>query len=232
VSRDVRSRVTLGVGIPAAAFVFLAALIFAFSRILLAVPPALAPLVAILFAATIVAGCTLAAMIRGTRGFAFLIGVLVLTIVMGGVAGAVLGEYPVQSLVEEEAGGPQGEPGAAPPAETQSPGESPPAGESPPPAEQPGGGGGVVAITAQNTAFDTTTIDMPPEQQVTISFTNNDPLPHNLSIYTAAGGEPVFQGEVVTGPTTVEYSVVTPPPGTYFFQCDVHPQMTGNVAVG
>jgi plastocyanin len=231
VSRDARSRVTLGIGIPVAAFAFLAALIFAFSRVLLAVPPSLAPLVAILFAATIVAGCTLAATIRGTRGFAFLIGVLVLTIVMGGVAGAVLGEYPVHSLVEEEAGGPQGEPGAAPPAETPSPGESPAAEESPPPPEQPGGGG-VVAITAQNTAFDTSTIDLPPEQQVTISFTNNDPLPHNLSIYTAAGGEPVFQGEVVTGPTTVEYSVVTPPPGTYYFQCDVHPQMNGNVAVG
>ncbi|HEX2024858.1 MAG TPA: hypothetical protein VHH92_00525, partial [Actinomycetota bacterium] len=119
-SRDVRSRVTLGIGIPLAALVFLGALIFAFSRILLAVPEALAPLVAILFAATIVAGCTLAAMIRGTRGFAFLIGVLVLTIVMGGVAGAVLGERPVHRLVEEEAGGPHPE-GEPPPAESPAP---------------------------------------------------------------------------------------------------------------
>ena len=238
-SRDVRSRVTLGIGIPLVAFAFLALLIFAFSRILLAVPPSLAPVVAILFAGTIVAGCTLAAMIRGTRGFAFLIGVLVLTIVMGGVAGAVLGEYPVHSLVEEEAGGPHGAPGGPPPGETPVPAESPPQGESPaespPPPEEPAGGGGdgpAPAITALNTAFDTNTISLPPEQPVTVSFTNQDALPHNVSVYTEAGGEPIFQGEVVTGPTTVEYSFTSPAPGQYYFQCDVHPQMSGTVSVG
>ncbi len=89
-SREVRSRVFLGIGIPVAAFVFLVALILAFSRILLAVDPAIAPWIALLFAATILTGCALAATIRGTRGFALLIAVLVLTIVGGGVAGAVL----------------------------------------------------------------------------------------------------------------------------------------------
>src|SRR5688500_4964172 len=101
-SREARSRVVLGAGIPIAALVFLGLLIFAFSRILLAVPETLAPWVALLFAAVILAGCALAALIPGTRGFAFLISVLVATIVIGGVVGAVVGERPVHSLIEGE----------------------------------------------------------------------------------------------------------------------------------
>jgi plastocyanin len=236
-SREARSRVALGIGIPLAALVFLGALIFAFSRVLLAVPESLAPWVALLFAATILAGCALAATIQGTRGFAFLIGVLVLTIVGGGVAGAVIGERPVHSLIEEEPPGPPpgGEAGAPPPPEG-----SPPSEESPPPPPEespgePGGGGpaaGPVEITAQNTAFDTSQISLPPEQEVTISFTNQDAIPHNVSIYTEPGGDPIFQESPVGGPTTVEYAFTSPPPGEYYFQCDVHPQMNGTVSVG
>jgi plastocyanin len=232
VNRDVRSRVVLGIGIPLSAFVFLAALILSLSRVLLAVPPDLAPWVALLFAATILAGCTLAATIQGTRGFALLIGVLVLTIVGGGIVGAAVGEYPVHSLVEEAEGAPEGE-AAAPPGAPAAPGgeESPP----PPPAEEPGGGGqpGGLTVVAQGTMFDTAEIALPPEAPVTITFENRDPVPHNLSIYTAPGGDPIFQETPVPGPTTVEYSFTSPAPGEYHFQCDVHPTtMLGTVTVG
>ena len=227
-SRDVRSRVALGIGIPLAAFVFLAALILSLSRVLLAVPPDLAPWVALLFAATILAGCTVAATIRGTRGFALLIGVLVLTIVGGGIVGAAVGEYPVHSLVEEAEGAPEGE---APPAPAPGGEESPP----PPPPEEPGGGGqpGGLTVAAQGSMFNTTEIALPPEAPVTITFENQDPVPHNLSIYTAPGGDPIFQETPVPGPTTVEYSFTSPAPGEYYFQCDVHPTtMSGTVTVG
>lgn len=227
-SRDVRSRVALGIGIPLAAFLFLAALILALSRVLLAVPPELAPWVALLFAATILAGCTVAATIQGTRGFALLIGVLVLTIVGGGIVGAAVGEYPVHSLVEEAEGPPEG---AAPPAPAPGGEESPP----PPPPEEPGGGGqpGGLTVVAQASTFDTAEIALPPEAPVTITFENQDPVPHNLSIYTAPGGDPIFQETPVPGPTTVEYSFTSPAPGEYYFQCDVHPTtMSGTVTVG
>lgn len=227
-SRDVRSRVALGIGIPLAAFLFLAALILALSRVLLAVPPELAPWVALLFAATILAGCTVAATIQGTRGFALLIGVLVLTIVGGGIVGAAVGEYPVHSLVEEAEGPPEGE---APPAPAPGGEESPP----PPPPEEPGGGGqpGGLTVVAQASTFDTAEIALPPEAPVTITFENQDPVPHNLSIYTAPGGDPIFQETPVPGPTTVEYSFTSPAPGEYYFQCDVHPTtMSGTVTVG
>jgi plastocyanin len=232
VSRDVRSRVLLGIGIPVAAFLFLAALILALSRVLLAVPPEAAPWVALLFAATILMGCTLAATIRGTRGFAFLIGVLVLTIVGGGVAGAVVGEYPVHSLVEEE-----GEP--APPGEEPAPspppGESPPPQETPPPEESPAPPApGAVAVVAQDLAFDVTELTLPAGGEAAIDFDNRDPGQlHNISIYTESGGESLFQGELITGPATTTYRFPAPEPGQYFFQCDVHPTtMSGTVTVG
>jgi plastocyanin len=232
VSREVRNRTLLGVGIPVAAFLFLAALIIAFSRILLAVPESLAPWIALLFATNILVGCALAAMIRGTRGFAFLIAVLVLTIVGGGVAGAVLGERPVHSLVEEEAAGEQ-----PPPAEASPPAESPPAppeGESPPPEGEGGGGAGQpVVITAQALAFDTSELVLPPAGEAVITFENQDQgVPHNVAIYTEQGGDPIFQGEIIAGPDTIEYRFPPPEPGTYYFQCDVHPQMSGSVTVG
>jgi plastocyanin len=218
-SRDVRSRVALGIGIPVAAFAFLAALILAFSRILLAVDPAWAPVVAMLFAVTILAGCALAATVQGTRGFAFLIGILVLTIVGGGIVGALLGEYPVHGEVAEEAAGGEPAPGQEPP---------PPQG----PAEQPPGPGGPLVVVAQGLAFDRSEIPLPPDAEVTIVLENRDPAPHNLSIYTEPGGETIFQETPQPGPTTVEYAFTSPPPGQYYFQCDVHPQMSGTVSVG
>jgi plastocyanin len=226
VSAEARRRVLLGVGIPVAAFLFLGILILAFSRILLAVPESLAPWVALLFATNILVGCALAATIRGTRGFAFLIVLLVSTILGGGIAGAVIGERPVHSLVEEEAGPP--EPAPPPPA-GQSPEESPPAEEAPSP-EEPGGE--VVRLVAEGVAFDTAELGLPARGEAVIAFDNRDPgIPHNVSIYME-GGAPVFQGEIVTGPAMIEYRFPAPAPGSYEFRCDVHPEMQGSVSVG
>lgn len=225
-SAEVRRRVLLGVGIPVAAFVFLAVLIIAFSRILLAVPEALAPWVALLFATNILVACALAATVRGTRGFAFLITLLVATILGGGIAGAVLGERPVHSLVEEEAVPP--EPAPPPPAGSPQPGESPAQGEEPPPE---GPGGDVTAIAAEGIAFDTAELSLPAEGEVVIAFDNRDAgVPHNVAIY--ADGDPIFQGEIITGPATIEYRFPAPEPGSYRFVCDVHPQMEGTASVG
>lgn len=229
-SREARNRVLLGVGIPLGAFLFLAVLILSFSRILLAVPEELAPWVALLFATNILVGCAVAATIRGTRGFAFLVTVLVLTIVGGGVAGAVLGERPVESLVEGEHAAPESPPPPASPA---------PAGS---PAGPPGGGGGgggekagaPVSISAQGIAFDTAELSLPAGGEALIAFDNQDQgIPHNVAIYTEQGGDPIFQGEIITGPASTEYRFPAPQPGTYYFQCDVHPpQMNGSVVVG
>ena len=229
-SAEVRRRALLGAGIPVAALVFLAVLIFAFSRILLAVPEAAAPWVALLFATNILVGCALAATIRGTRGFTFLITLIVMTILGGGVVGAWLGERPVHSLVEEEAGPAGGPPPAGEaPAPAGSPEEEPPA-EEEPAGQAPAG---PVPVVAEGIAFDVTELSLPAGGEAVIAFDNRDAgIPHNVAVYTEQGGEPIFVGEIITGPATIEYRFPSPQPGSYYFQCDVHPQMQGTATVG
>jgi plastocyanin len=101
----------------------------------------------------------------------------------------------------------------------------------------PGGGGGPggeLTVVAQNIAFDTQTIELPPDAVVTITFDNRDAgVLHNISIYSDESlGELLFQGELVTGPATIPYEVGPFPAGEYYFQCDVHPNMNGTVSVG
>ena len=223
-SREVRSRVSLGFLLPVAAIVGLGIIVFAFSRILLALDPDIAPFVALLFALNILIGCALAAALPGRRSFAFLGTVLVATIIGGGIAGAVVGERPVHSLIEEhEEPEPTGEP-TAPPTET-------PTGE---PTETPTGGPpGPITIVAQAVAFDTTELRFPPESEVALHFVNEDSgVQHNVAIYEAPGGAEIFAGEIITGPAETDYRFTTPGPGEYYFQCDVHPTMSGSVVVG
>ena len=86
------------------------------------------------------------------------------------------------------------------------------------------------SITAQNLEFNTDTLLVPAGSEFTLSFTNNEGQPHNVAIYREEGGEEIFVGEVITGPdNTVEYTIPALEVGTYYFQCDVHPEMNGTV---
>ncbi|HEU4527161.1 MAG TPA: cupredoxin domain-containing protein [Actinomycetota bacterium] len=96
-----------------------------------------------------------------------------------------------------------------------------------------GGGGPSIQVAAQNIAFDTDTIELPADTPATIVFDNRDAgVQHNIAIYeddTLAAE--LFKGELITGPETIEYQIPPLPPGEYFFQCDVHPNMNGVVVV-
>ena len=86
------------------------------------------------------------------------------------------------------------------------------------------------SIAAQNLEFNTDTLLVPAGSEFTLSFTNNEGQPHNVAIYREQGGEEIFVGEVITGPdNTVEYTIPALEVGTYYFQCDVHPDMNGTV---
>jgi plastocyanin len=92
-----------------------------------------------------------------------------------------------------------------------------------------------IDLVAQNIAFDKSTITVPAGAEVTIVFDNKDEgVPHNFSLYkTPEAVDQLFDGEIITGPKTINYTFKAPEtPGKYFFRCDVHPnQMTGTFVV-
>lgn len=90
-----------------------------------------------------------------------------------------------------------------------------------------------INLTAQNMAFDKSTITVPAGASVTINFTNKDSIPHNFALYTDSSARTsIFVGQIVSA-TTVTYKFTAPTaPGNYFFRCDVHPTtMTGTFVV-
>jgi plastocyanin len=97
----------------------------------------------------------------------------------------------------------------------------------------PSGQSVAITLTAKNMAFDKSTITVPAGAQVTMTFINQDSVPHNFALYTdSTASKSIFVGQIVSN-TTVTYKFTAPTaPGTYFFRCDVHPSiMTGNFIV-
>jgi plastocyanin len=91
-----------------------------------------------------------------------------------------------------------------------------------------------VTVVAKNRAFDTNTIRVPANSRVTIKLENKDPDPHNIAVYdTPEAEQEIFVSDTISGSgssTSGEFDA--PPPGTYFFRCDVHPvTMTGQLIV-
>ena len=105
------------------------------------------------------------------------------------------------------------------------------------PADGNGGGGtatvtdGAVEITAADLAFDATTIEATAGEDFTITLVNDDSAPHNISLYSEEGGDQIVLGDTAEAGQTVTVDVSALEPGTYYFQCDIHPDMNGTVVV-
>ncbi len=92
-----------------------------------------------------------------------------------------------------------------------------------------------LTLTAHNVKFEETKLTTSGGGTVRIRFTNQDPgVPHNFVLFKGsdANAPQLFKGQLVTGPGSTVYSFAPPPPGTYFFHCEVHPTtMTGTLTV-
>ncbi len=95
------------------------------------------------------------------------------------------------------------------------------------------GGGGGLSISAANLQFSTDTLTFPPAQENALAFNNEDAgTQHNFAIYQdKAYTDELFKGELITGPATFDYTIPPLDPGTYYFKCDVHPDMKGTLTV-
>ena len=90
----------------------------------------------------------------------------------------------------------------------------------------------VVALAAFNIAFEPTSLNVPAGEAFTLRFNNRDAqVQHNVEIFENKdfGGQPLFAGDLVTGVRTVNYAVDALQPGTYYFRCIVHANMTGEM---
>ncbi len=94
--------------------------------------------------------------------------------------------------------------------------------------------GAQVAVTAQNIAFTTQTIEAPANTPFTIRFENQDAgIPHDVVIHNGTNitDPPIFDGEIFSGVDCRLYPIPALPAGTYLFSCKVHPNMTGTLTV-
>ena len=88
------------------------------------------------------------------------------------------------------------------------------------------------AIVAKDIKFVTTDVKVPAGKAFGLSFANQDGAPHNVAIYTdSSASQSLFKGDIFSSETRV-YQVPALAPGTYFFRCDVHPEMTGTIVAG
>ena len=88
-------------------------------------------------------------------------------------------------------------------------------------------------ISAKDLKFSTSTLAAPADKPFQIAFDNQESAPHNVAIYRdPAATDKVFVPDPFSGPAVVTYDVPALGPGTYFFRCDVHPDMSGELSVG
>jgi plastocyanin len=89
-----------------------------------------------------------------------------------------------------------------------------------------------VEVGAKALAFSTKTIELP-ATNAAIAFKNEDTQPHNIAIFRTktALNAPLFKGDIVEAGKSIVYEIEDLSAGAYYFHCDVHPTMNGNVVV-
>jgi plastocyanin len=88
-----------------------------------------------------------------------------------------------------------------------------------------------VTVVADDLKFDTDTIVVPADQEISITLDNQDAgTLHNVAVYTSIEGEDrreIYRGDLFNGRETRTYTFTAPAPGVYLFRCDAHPDMEG-----
>jgi plastocyanin len=103
-----------------------------------------------------------------------------------------------------------------------------PATESPATSTPPSGD--AVTVAAKDLKFSATEIKVPADEAFDLVFDNQEGAPHNLAIYgDSSASTRISVGEIFSGPAQKTQTVPALAAGTYFFRCDVHPDMQGSI---
>jgi plastocyanin len=89
-----------------------------------------------------------------------------------------------------------------------------------------------IELSAKDLSFDKKQLQISPSGAL-IDFQNADTQPHNLAIYPSEDEleTALFKGAIIPAGGKTEYDVGPIEAGDYYFHCDVHPTMSGDVAV-
>jgi plastocyanin len=86
-----------------------------------------------------------------------------------------------------------------------------------------------VVVVARDMRFAQAEVVVPAGTPFQVTFENRESAPHNVAIYAdASAATALFRGEIFSSGTRV-YEVPALVAGSYFFRCDVHPDMTGTI---
>ncbi len=100
--------------------------------------------------------------------------------------------------------------------------------------EKPEGvAGPPVKVAAQGIQFLNKELTVKADVPADIIFDNKDKgIVHNVAVASDADfTRRVFTGDVIPGVKTIDYKFRAPEAGTYFFRCDIHPNMQGKLTV-
>lgn len=91
--------------------------------------------------------------------------------------------------------------------------------------------GGPIRLVAQEFAFNPSRIEVQAGVETTVEMTNMDQgVPHNFHVMAGDVDEAIQPFMAADSPQSLTFTIDTP--GTYSFQCDVHPStMVGSIVV-
>ncbi len=85
-------------------------------------------------------------------------------------------------------------------------------------------------ISSKDLKFSTDKLVAPAGKPFQIAYDNQESAPHNVAIYTdQSASTKIFAEDPFGGPKPVVYDVPAIAAGSYFFRCDVHPDMKGTL---
>jgi plastocyanin len=89
-----------------------------------------------------------------------------------------------------------------------------------------------VVVKTANLAFDTDTLVLRASGTV-VSLENEDTQAHNIAVFTSEEdlATPLFRGDLIQGGDSIVYEIPELAVGTFYFHCDVHPNMNGDAEV-